>query len=75
MQDRLDEEMITVSELEAAARRQGIRSIADVEECRLETGGALTFVPKVPTPEDTQHREVIERLDAIERKLEMLTAR
>jgi uncharacterized membrane protein YcaP (DUF421 family) len=75
MRDRLDEEMITVSELEAAARRQGIRSIADVEECRLETGGALTFVPKVPTPEDTQHREVIERLDAIERKLEMLTAR
>jgi uncharacterized membrane protein YcaP (DUF421 family) len=75
MRDRLDKEMITVSELEAAARRQGIRSIADVEECRLETGGALTFVPKVPTPEDTQHREVIERLDAIERKLEMLTAR
>jgi uncharacterized membrane protein YcaP (DUF421 family) len=75
MRDRLDEEMITVSELEAAARRQGIRSIADVEECRLETGGALTFVPKVPTPEDTQHREVIERLDAIERRLEMLTAR
>jgi uncharacterized membrane protein YcaP (DUF421 family) len=75
MRDRLDEEMITVSELEAAARRQGIRSIADVEECRLETGGALTFVPKVPTPEDTQHREVIERLDAIERKLETLTAR
>ena len=75
MRDRLDEEMITVSELEAAARRQGIRSIADVEECRLETGGALTFVPKLPTPEDTQHTEVIQRLEAIERRLEMLAAR
>jgi uncharacterized membrane protein YcaP (DUF421 family) len=74
MRDRLDEEMITVSELEAAARRQGIKSIADVEECRLETGGALTFVPRLPTPEDTQHSEVVQRLEAIERRLEMLTS-
>jgi uncharacterized membrane protein YcaP (DUF421 family) len=73
MRDRLDEEMITVSELEAAARRQGIRSIADIEECRLETGGALTFVPKLPTPEDTQHNEVIARLEAIERGIALLT--
>src|SRR5450759_245760 len=36
MRDRLDEELITVAELEAAARRQGIKSIADIEECRLE---------------------------------------
>ena len=71
--DRLDEELITLAELEAAARRQGIRSIADVEECRLETGGALTFVPKMPTPEDAQHREVVARLEAIERRLELLT--
>ena len=72
MHDRLSEEMITVSELEAAARRQGIKSIADVEECRLETGGALTFVPKLPTPEDTQHNEVIRRLEQIERGIEAL---
>jgi uncharacterized membrane protein YcaP (DUF421 family) len=73
--DRLNEELITVAELEAAARRQGIRSIADVEECRLETGGALTFVERLPTPADTQHNEVMQRLEAIERRLEMLTAR
>jgi uncharacterized membrane protein YcaP (DUF421 family) len=72
VRDRLDEEMITVSELEAAARRQGIRSIADIEECRLETGGALTFVPRLPTPEDKQHNEVIARLEAIERGIELL---
>ncbi len=72
--DRLDEELITLAELEAAARRQGIRSIAEIEECRLETGGALTFVAKTPTSEDTQHSEVMERLEAIERRLEMLTA-
>jgi uncharacterized membrane protein YcaP (DUF421 family) len=73
--DRLNEELITVAELEAAARRQGIRSIADVEECRLETGGALTFVERTPTPEDTKHNEVMDRLEAIERRLEMLRAR
>jgi len=72
--DRLNEELITVAELEAAARRQGIRSIADVEECRLETGGALTFVERTPTPEDAKHDEVMERLEAIERRLETLTA-
>ena len=75
MHDRLNEELITVAELEAAARRQGIRSIADVEECRLETGGALTFVERTPTPEDAKHGEVMHRLEAIERRLEMLTAR
>jgi uncharacterized membrane protein YcaP (DUF421 family) len=75
MHDRLNEELITVAELEAAARRQGIKSIADVEECRLETGGALTFVERTPTPEDTKHNEVMDRLEAIERRLEMLSAR
>jgi len=75
MHDRLNEELITVAELEAAARRQGIRSIADIEECRLETGGALTFVERTPTPEDTKHNEVMDRLEAIERRLETLAAR
>ena len=64
--------IVNAGSLEAAARRQGIRSIADVEECRLETGGALTFVPKLPTPEDTQHNEVIRRLEQIERGIEAL---
>jgi uncharacterized membrane protein YcaP (DUF421 family) len=75
MHDRLNEELITVAELEAAARRQGIKSIADVEECRLETGGALTFVERTPTPEDAKHNEVMDRLEEIERRLETLAAR
>jgi uncharacterized membrane protein YcaP (DUF421 family) len=75
MHDRLNEELITVAELEAAARRQGIKSIADVDECRLETGGALTFVERTPTPEDAKHDEVMERLEEIERRLETLAAR
>jgi len=75
LRDRLDKEMITVPELEAAARRQGITSIAEIRECRLETGGALTFVTRVPTHEDAKHGDLMQRLDAIERKVEGLTAR
>jgi hypothetical protein len=40
----LKRELITPSELEAAAWRQGIEGLQRVETCRLEIGGALTFV-------------------------------
>src|SRR5581483_9801855 len=41
---RLSRELITREQLESAARRQGIESLDKVRECRLETGGALTFI-------------------------------
>ena len=75
--------MITVSELESAARRQGIESLAHVQSCRLETGGALTFIQRHPTDDETRHHELIgligqlearqrthaEQLAALERKI------
>ena len=70
--ERLNNELITLAELEAAARRQGIASLDQVQECRLETGGALTFVAKTPTPEAAQHRELVDRLTRIENMLEGL---
>jgi uncharacterized membrane protein YcaP (DUF421 family) len=70
--ERLNKELITVPELEAAARRQGIASLDEVQECRLETGGALTFVAKTPTPEAAQHRELVARLTRIESILDGL---
>jgi Predicted membrane protein len=70
--DRLNAELITVAELEAAARRQGISSLSQVQECRLETGGALTFVAKTPTPEAAQHQELIARLTRIEESIARL---
>jgi uncharacterized membrane protein YcaP (DUF421 family) len=62
----LDRELITVAELEAAARRQGIESLAHVAECRLEAGGALTFVQRHPTSEEARHYEVIGLLGKLE---------
>ena len=83
----LDRELITVAELEAAARRQGIPSLAHVNECRLETGGALTFIERHPTDDERRHHEglamlgqietrqraMVEQLTALERKIAGMT--
>ena len=46
----LDHELITLTELKAAAHKQGFRSLDDVEQCVLETGGSISFVAKDPAP-------------------------
>jgi uncharacterized membrane protein YcaP (DUF421 family) len=61
----LKRQMITYSELEAAARRQGIEGLDKVDTCRLETGGALTFVPKRPTEEENRQRALLEQFNAL----------
>jgi uncharacterized membrane protein YcaP (DUF421 family) len=86
MRHHLERELITVSELEAAARRQGIGSLAHVQECRLETGGSFSFVAKTPTDDDIRHHELVgmlaqmevrqsravEQIAALERKIDGL---
>ena len=83
LRHHLERELITVAELESAARKQGIESLAHVHECRLETGGALTFVQRHPTDDEARHHEAIgilaqiearqcamvAQIDALERKL------
>ena len=86
MRHHLERELITVSELEAMARRQGIGSLAHVQECRLETGGSFSFIAKTPTDEDIRHHELVgmlaqmegrqtkaaEQIAALERKIDGL---
>jgi uncharacterized membrane protein YcaP (DUF421 family) len=69
--NRLEKELITLAELETAARRQGLDSLADVDRAILEPGGTITFAAKKPTPELSRHEEVLARLDAIAQKLGM----
>ncbi|MEO7084835.1 MAG: YetF domain-containing protein [Gemmatimonadaceae bacterium] len=66
LRHHLERELITVAELESAARKQGIESLAHVYECRLETGGALTFVQRHPTDDEARHHEAIGILAQIE---------
>jgi uncharacterized membrane protein YcaP (DUF421 family) len=60
--DRLKKELISPTQLEAAARKQGFESLNDVQKCILEPGGNLTFIGKKPATDDIRHQEVVERL-------------
>ncbi len=71
----LHHDLITIPELEAAARRQGIPSLTEIEEARIEVGGALTFVQKKPTGEDMRHRELLDRLARLESQLAAVSER
>jgi uncharacterized membrane protein YcaP (DUF421 family) len=59
---RLEKELISPTQLEAAARKQGFESLEEVQKCILEPGGTLTFVGKKPASDDLRHQEVVERL-------------
>jgi uncharacterized membrane protein YcaP (DUF421 family) len=60
--ERLKKELISRTQLEAAARKQGFESLNDVQKCILEPGGNLTFIGKKPATDDIRHQEVVERL-------------
>ena len=70
--DRLKKELITKSELEAAARKQGFASLEEVERAVLEPGGTFSFVAKKRTPEMIRHDELLEKLDALTREIQSL---
>ncbi|MFI5059115.1 MAG: DUF421 domain-containing protein [Candidatus Acidiferrales bacterium] len=62
---RLKKELITMAQLEAAARKQGFGSLSDVQECVLEPGGTLSFVAKKPPAEEVRHQELLQRLEKL----------
>jgi uncharacterized membrane protein YcaP (DUF421 family) len=68
--DKLRETGISRFELAAAAHKQGFDSLADIERAVLEPGGAIWFFRHVPTTDQARQRELVERLERIERKLE-----
>jgi uncharacterized membrane protein YcaP (DUF421 family) len=72
--DRLKKELITMSELETAAHRQGFASLAEVDRAVLEPGGTITFVGRKPSPEAERHTELLARLEQITRELAALRA-
>jgi len=72
VQAALRRNLITREELVAAARKQGIEHLQDVECAHLEVSGALSFTLKEPTEPERFHVEIMARLDAIERRLAAL---
>jgi len=74
-QRAMDHELITRSELEAAAHKQGFRDLANIARATLETGGSITFVAKDPSPIETRYDDLVRRLDEISHQLQALQRR
>jgi uncharacterized membrane protein YcaP (DUF421 family) len=60
--ENLQRELITDADLRAAALKQGITSLKDVENCILEPTGSLIFVEKKPTHDTKLHAEIMSEL-------------
>jgi uncharacterized membrane protein YcaP (DUF421 family) len=69
---RLKEELITLEELAAAARKQGFDSLSEIQKCILEPGGTLCFIGKKPGTEDLRHHEILEGLASLRKELASL---
>ena len=70
--DHLRQELITMAQLEAAARKQGFGSLAEVDQCILEPGGTLSFIGKKPDVDVVRHMELLERFDRLKEELALL---
>ena len=67
-------ELITTGELAAAAHRQGLVNLDDVETAILESSGTISFFAKKATTEVMRHEQLTKKLDEISRRLDTLTA-
>jgi uncharacterized membrane protein YcaP (DUF421 family) len=65
----LNHELMTRAELVAAAHKQGIASLADVDNAYLEPTGTITFTTRKPTDDDVRHHELLDALDHLRREL------
>ena len=73
IQDRaLKHELITMPQLEAAARKQGFDTLAEVHKCVLEPGGTLTFVGRKPTSDESRHGQLMEQLRQLHEEVSRL---
>jgi uncharacterized membrane protein YcaP (DUF421 family) len=70
----LKQELITMAQLEAAARKQGFESISEVQQCILEPGGTITFLGKKPGTEESRHKELLDHLQKLRAELATLRA-
>lgn len=70
--EHLRNELITTAQLEAAARKQGFSSLAEVDQCILEPGGTLSFIGKKPDADVVRHKELLDRIDRLKEELALL---
>jgi uncharacterized membrane protein YcaP (DUF421 family) len=61
----LRKELITMAQLEAAARKQGFDSLSEVQQCVLEPGGTISFIGKKPDTDEMRHQVMLKRMDEL----------
>ena len=72
LKKNLAKELLTESELQMVAHRQGFARLAEVESCVIEPGGTFFLQGKMPALAERQHTEVLARLDDLSRQIERI---
>jgi uncharacterized membrane protein YcaP (DUF421 family) len=67
--DALAKELLTESELNVVAHRQGFDNLDEIEEAVIEPGGTFFIKAKTPALADRQHTELLARLDDLSRQI------
>ena len=66
----LAKELLTVTELQTVAHRQGFQRLEDIECCVLEPGGSFFIEGHHPPSEERRHRELLARIEDLSRQIE-----
>jgi uncharacterized membrane protein YcaP (DUF421 family) len=70
--EHLHHELISSAQLEAAARKQGFGSLAEVDQCILEPGGTLSFIGRKPDVDEKRHQELLDNLEQLRAEIAVL---
>jgi uncharacterized membrane protein YcaP (DUF421 family) len=70
----LEREMVTQTELEIAAHRQGFGSLEEIQMATLEPEGGISFIGKTPAPGEQRFMEIITRLETLTSEVTALRA-
>lgn len=70
--DRLRKELMTLEDLQIAARNQGFRTLQEIDFAALEPGGGIIFCSKQPTQQDERFNALFARIDELSRDVRAL---
>jgi uncharacterized membrane protein YcaP (DUF421 family) len=70
--EALAKELLTESELQTVAHRQGFGRLDEVERAVIEPGGTFYLQGKTPALAERQQTELLERLDALSKQIKEL---
>ena len=71
----LARELMSRSELQTMAHRQGFKSLDEIETCILEAGGTIFMKRKEPPPEAQRHAELMARIEQLSHQVAELNGR